>query len=76
MRRRELLPLFASAGLVMLPLVARSQQPANLARIGILRFGSAGASAGLVAALRVGLCDLGQEYRHRVPLGRTVRSAG
>jgi putative tryptophan/tyrosine transport system substrate-binding protein len=58
MRRRELIT-FGAAAAVASPLVASAQQPANLPRIGYLRFGSAAASANRVAALRAGLRDLG-----------------
>src|SRR6266498_2149442 len=58
MNRRELIKL-GGVGLVAWPLVARAEQPANLPRIGYLRFGSAAPSANRVAALRAGLRDLG-----------------
>jgi putative tryptophan/tyrosine transport system substrate-binding protein len=60
MRRRELIAI-AGTGLVAWPLVARAQQPARIARLGYLGFGSLANAATVirVEALRAGLRDLG-----------------
>ena len=60
MRRREFITFLggAAAG-VLWPLDARAQQPARVARIGYLGFGTAAAFASRVEALRAGLRDLG-----------------
>ena len=58
MGRREFVALLGGA--VVWPLAARAQQqPAKIARIGYLGFGTAAASAPRVEALRVGLRELG-----------------
>jgi putative tryptophan/tyrosine transport system substrate-binding protein len=58
MRRRDFISLLGRSA-VAWPLVARAQQPAKVPRIGFLRFGSASANVGRVAALRAGLRELG-----------------
>jgi putative ABC transport system substrate-binding protein len=58
MRRRELIA-FAGTALFAWPLVARAQQPAKIARLGYLGFGTPAASASRVEAFRAGLRDLG-----------------
>jgi putative ABC transport system substrate-binding protein len=59
MRRREFITLIGGAAAGW-PLAARAQQqPANIARIGYLGFGTAAASAPRVEALRVALRELG-----------------
>jgi putative tryptophan/tyrosine transport system substrate-binding protein len=60
MKRRAFVAALGSlaSGLVFPP-AARAQQPARLARIGYLGFGTAADSAQRVAALRAGLSDLG-----------------
>ena len=59
MRRREFITLLGGVAAVW-PLAARAQQqPANIARIGYLGFGTAAASAPRVEALRAGLRELG-----------------
>jgi len=58
MRRRELIE-FAGTALFAWPLVARAQQPAKIARLGYLGFGTPTAVAIRVEALRAGLRDLG-----------------
>jgi putative tryptophan/tyrosine transport system substrate-binding protein len=58
MKRREFLALLGGAA-VSWPLAAKAQQPAKVARVGFLRFGSASAYAGRVEALRAGLRQLG-----------------
>ena len=57
MRRREFITLLG--GTAAWPLAARAQQPANVARIGFLRFGPAASATGRVEALRTGLRQLG-----------------
>ena len=56
MSRRELIAI-AGTGLVAWPLVARAQQQAKIARVGILGFGALPATR--IEALRAGLADLG-----------------
>jgi putative ABC transport system substrate-binding protein len=58
MRRREFIT-FLGGVVVARPLAARAQQPARMARIGYLGFGTAAATADRVEALRAGLRDLG-----------------
>ena len=58
MQRREFITLLGGAVLAA-PLAARAQQPARMARIGYLGFGTAAATADRVEALRAGLRDLG-----------------
>ena len=58
MRRREFL-LLAGGAAATWPVGARAQQPARVARIGYLSFGTAAAAASRVEALRAGLRDLG-----------------
>jgi putative ABC transport system substrate-binding protein len=58
MRRREFIQ-FAGTVLFAWPVVARAQQPAKVARLGYLGFGTPAASATRVEALRAGLRDLG-----------------
>ncbi len=60
MNRREFIAgIGGAAAGVMCPPTARAQQPARIARIGYLSFGTAAAAASRVEALRVGLRDLG-----------------
>jgi putative ABC transport system substrate-binding protein len=56
-RRREFITLLGSAA--AWPLAAQAQQPSNIPRIGILRFGPAAAYVDRVEALRSGLRQLG-----------------
>ena len=58
MRRREFL-LLAGGAAATWQVGARAQQPARVARIGYLSFGTAAAAASRVEALRAGLRDLG-----------------
>src|SRR5262245_13626335 len=58
MRRREFILLVAGMSAIW-PLATRAQQPARIARIGYLGFGSAAGNAPRVEALRAGLRDLG-----------------
>jgi ABC-type uncharacterized transport system substrate-binding protein len=58
MKRREFISLLAGTAAAW-PLAARAQQPANLARIGYLAFGTAFAWSTRVEAMRAGLRDLG-----------------
>jgi len=60
MRRRKLI-VIAATGLIAWPLVARAQQPAKVARLGYLGFGSPTNAVAVdrVEALRAGLRDLG-----------------
>jgi putative ABC transport system substrate-binding protein len=58
MKRREFITLLGSAAAAR-PLAARAQQPARVARIGILGLASAAAVAPYVNAVRAGLGDLG-----------------
>ena len=58
MRRREFIGLVAGMSAIW-PLATRAQQPARIARIGYLGFGSAAGNAPRVEALRAGLRDLG-----------------
>ena len=58
MRRREFIAALGGAA-VAWPLAAQAQQPARVARIGYLGFGTAAAFANRVEALRAGLRDLG-----------------
>jgi len=58
MRRRDFIALLGSAAAIR-PHGARAQQPARIARIGYLSFGTAAAFASRVDALRAGLRDLG-----------------
>ena len=57
MRRREFIGLVG--GVLASPNTARAQQPATVARIGYLGFGTAAASATRIEALRAGLNSLG-----------------
>ena len=58
MKRREFITLLG--GSAAWPVVARAQQqPAKIARIGYLTFGTAAAAAPRVEAMRAGLRDLG-----------------
>jgi putative ABC transport system substrate-binding protein len=59
-RRRDFVALIGGAASAW-PLAVRAQQPANVARIGFLRFGPASANAGRVEALRAGLRQLGYD---------------
>jgi hypothetical protein len=60
MRRREFITFLGGAATgVLWPLDARAQQPARVARIGYLGFGTAATFASRVEALRAGLRDLG-----------------
>jgi putative tryptophan/tyrosine transport system substrate-binding protein len=57
MRRREFIGF---VGVVLAsPIVARAQQPAKIARVGYLAFGTAAAAATRIEALRAGLNNLG-----------------
>src|SRR5207249_5664065 len=58
MRRREFITLVGGAAATW-PLAARAQQPAKIPRIGFLGFGGAATWANRIAALQVGLSDLG-----------------
>lgn len=58
MSRREVIT-FAGTALFAWPLVARAQQPAKIARLGFLGFGTPAGWAHRVEALRAGLRDLG-----------------
>jgi putative ABC transport system substrate-binding protein len=58
MMRREAIA-FAGAALFAWPLAVRAQQPAKIARLGYLGFGTPAASATRIEALRAGLRDLG-----------------
>lgn len=58
MRRREFIAALGGAA-VAWPLAAQAQQPARVARIGYLGFGTAAAFASRVETLRAGLRDLG-----------------
>ena len=58
MRRREFITLLAGAAAAW-PLASRAQQPAKLARIGFLGFGTALAWTNRIEALQAGLRDLG-----------------
>jgi ABC-type uncharacterized transport system substrate-binding protein len=57
MRRREFIGLVG--GVLASPITARAQQPATVARVGYLGFGTAAASATRIEALRAGLNSLG-----------------
>jgi|SRR5262245_30646401 len=57
MRRREFFGFVG--GVLALPIAARAQQPAKVARVGYLGFGTAAASATRIEALRAGLNSLG-----------------
>ena len=57
MRRREFFGLVG--GVLASPIAARAQQPAKVARVGYLGFGTAAASATRIEALRAGLNSLG-----------------
>jgi putative ABC transport system substrate-binding protein len=57
MRRREFITLIGAAA--AWPRAARTQQSANVPRIGFLRVGPASSNASRVKALRIGLRDLG-----------------
>jgi putative tryptophan/tyrosine transport system substrate-binding protein len=57
MRRREFIEFVV--GVIASPIAAHAQQPAKLARIGYLGFGTAAASATRIEALRAGLNGLG-----------------
>jgi putative tryptophan/tyrosine transport system substrate-binding protein len=56
MRRRDFI---AGLGAAVWPLALRAQQTGNVARIGVIRLGSASSYAGRIRALRAGLRDLG-----------------
>jgi putative ABC transport system substrate-binding protein len=58
MRRRDLIA-FAGTALFAWPLVARAQQQAKIARLGVLSVGPPAAWATRLEALRAGLRDLG-----------------
>jgi putative tryptophan/tyrosine transport system substrate-binding protein len=57
-KRREFITLLGGAAAAW-PLVARAQQPAKIARIGYLGFGTAAGDAPRVEAMRTGLRELG-----------------
>ena len=57
MRRREFIGFVG--GVLASPITARAQQPATVARVGYLGFGTAAASATRIEALRAGLNSLG-----------------
>ena len=57
MRRREFFGLVG--GVLASPIAARAQQPAKVARVGYLGFGTAAATATRIEALRAGLNSLG-----------------
>ena len=57
MRRREFIGFVV--GVIASPIAARAQQPAKVARIGYLGFGTAAAAATRIEALRAGLNSLG-----------------
>ena len=57
MRRREFIGFVG--GVLASPIAARAQQPAKVARVGYLGFGTAAASATRIEALRAGLNSLG-----------------
>src|SRR5947208_12760993 len=57
MRRREFIGFVG--GVLASPITARAQQPATVARIGYLGFGTPATSATRIAALRAGLNSLG-----------------
>jgi putative tryptophan/tyrosine transport system substrate-binding protein len=57
MRRREFVGFFG--GVLASPIAARAQQPAKVARVGYLSFGTAAATATRIEALRAGLNSLG-----------------
>ena len=57
MRRREFIGFVV--GVFASPIAARAQQPAKVARVGYLGFGTAAASATRIEALRAGLNSLG-----------------
>ena len=57
MRRREFFGLVG--GVLASPIAARAQQPAKVARMGYLGFGTAAATATRIEALRAGLNSLG-----------------
>ena len=57
MRRREFIGFVG--GVLASPIAARAQQPAKVARIGYLGFGTPAASATRIEALRAGLNSLG-----------------
>src|SRR5215813_6226721 len=58
MRRRDFITVLGGAAAAW-PLATRAQQPAGIARIGILGLASAAAVAPYVNAVRAGLRDLG-----------------
>jgi ABC-type uncharacterized transport system substrate-binding protein len=57
MRRREFIGFVG--GVLASPIAARAQQPAKVARVGYLAFGTAAAAATRIEALRAGLNSLG-----------------
>jgi hypothetical protein len=58
MKRREFIMLLGGAA-VAWPVAVRAQQPSNIPRVGVLRFGPAAAYVDRVEALRSGLRQLG-----------------
>ena len=57
MRRREFIGLVG--GTLASPIAARAQQPAKVARVGYMGFGTPAAAATRIEALRAGLKSLG-----------------